>query len=391
MSRAWRWFVLSTCLLFLASLLLPWMEQGRQSARRMQSANNLKQLALAFANYEASFRRFPIGADEDENGAKHGWYTRLMPYTEASSLYDRVDFNLPWDHPFNSFLFKREYGFAINPQIDWKATSDSFGLLHYFGNPRVVHRNSNVQISDLSAGTNHTWIGSEIGQRFHPWGYPFNWRRLSQIVSDQKSSQTLWYGAIQICYADGSTRLLASNIDPSVASKLDEAAPIVADKSTEVPPRTFEYSQKLNDILRVPINWEGQTSIITKGQWGHELVLNSDGKAETLEFSSYIEQPTNEFAKCLSENRELRFIVLRIPLTDSLALQLEQLTHLQALSVQGSRLSSDVIGELSILSSLRELAGVDPSELEALQQALPGCRVTPKIDRRPNLSHTQPP
>lgn len=356
-------------------MLLPWMEQGRQSARRMQSANNLKQLALAFANYEAAFRRFPIGADEDASGAKHGWYTRLMPYIEASSLYNRVNFDLPWDHPFNSFLFKREYGFAINPQIDWIATSDSFGLLHYFGNPRIVHRDSNVKISDLSAGTNHTWIGSAIGQRFHPWGYPFNWRSLSQIVSDQNSEPTLWQGAIQICYADGSLRLLASNVDSIIASKLDEAAPIVADELTEVPPRTFEYSPKLNRIFRFPIDWEDKTPIETKGQWGHELVLNADGKAETLEFSNYVDQPTNEFTKCLCENTELRVIVLRIPLTDALVLQLEHLTHLQALSAQGSSLSLEVIGNLAKLSSLRVLAGVDSSQLEAIQQALPDCRV----------------
>lgn len=46
----------------LASLLLPAIQQAREAARRTQCINNLKQIALAVANYESGFKTFPPGA-----------------------------------------------------------------------------------------------------------------------------------------------------------------------------------------------------------------------------------------------------------------------------------------------------------------------------------------
>ena len=45
----------------LASLLLPAVQQARESARRTQCMNNVKQIALAMHNYESGLRSFPAG------------------------------------------------------------------------------------------------------------------------------------------------------------------------------------------------------------------------------------------------------------------------------------------------------------------------------------------
>ncbi|HEX4070688.1 MAG TPA: DUF1559 domain-containing protein [Planctomycetaceae bacterium] len=106
----------------LISLLLPAVQAAREAARRSQCRNNLKQLGLALWNYMDVSTRFPIPYSDVYNncctsGTKpchcgvsgcrndwnaHMWGERLLPFLEAATVYNRIDFNSPIFAPWTS-------------------------------------------------------------------------------------------------------------------------------------------------------------------------------------------------------------------------------------------------------------------------------------------------
>jgi prepilin-type processing-associated H-X9-DG protein/prepilin-type N-terminal cleavage/methylation domain-containing protein len=79
----------------LVGLLLPAVQQARESARRAQCTNNLKQVGLALHNYHEAKKTLPEGwlckpgpdAHDAEEGRGWGWGSRILPFLEENSLF----------------------------------------------------------------------------------------------------------------------------------------------------------------------------------------------------------------------------------------------------------------------------------------------------------------
>lgn len=89
----------------LIGLLLPAVQAAREAARRIQCANNLKQMGLAAIHHADALGAFPSGSQTSKiapNGHRLLWTGQLLPFLEQSSLRNSLDPDKPWDsHPPN--------------------------------------------------------------------------------------------------------------------------------------------------------------------------------------------------------------------------------------------------------------------------------------------------
>ena len=83
----------------LVTLLLPAIQAARESARRIQCANNLKQMGLAIHNYISAHGLLPQGSPEqsefrspgDQGERLHGLFSFMLPFLEEAAVYDDLD------------------------------------------------------------------------------------------------------------------------------------------------------------------------------------------------------------------------------------------------------------------------------------------------------------
>ncbi|HJN10847.1 MAG TPA: DUF1559 domain-containing protein [Pirellulaceae bacterium] len=81
----------------LVALLLPAVQAAREAARRMQCANNVKQIGLAFQLYHDSFKQFPWAGRNFPNSCCNSsirdywtWAYYILPYMEQQNLMDQT-------------------------------------------------------------------------------------------------------------------------------------------------------------------------------------------------------------------------------------------------------------------------------------------------------------
>jgi prepilin-type N-terminal cleavage/methylation domain-containing protein/prepilin-type processing-associated H-X9-DG protein len=85
--------VVITIIGILIALLLPAVQAAREAARRINCANNLKQLGLAMHNYHSANNSLPFGCGRYDRGPgdrKMVWTTMIMPHLELQGLYDLI-------------------------------------------------------------------------------------------------------------------------------------------------------------------------------------------------------------------------------------------------------------------------------------------------------------
>ncbi|MBL8850460.1 MAG: DUF1559 domain-containing protein [Planctomycetaceae bacterium] len=143
----------------LVALLLPAVQQARESARQTTCRNNLKQVGIALHNYHSAHGLFPPSSTSDvEQGGWivvpkgrhiHSWSSLLLPYIDQQTLHNQFNFNLSSMDPVNLPLAE------MLPEV--------FRCPSYAG-PRFSRDENYTRFSERCAITNYAAMGaSDVG------------------------------------------------------------------------------------------------------------------------------------------------------------------------------------------------------------------------------------
>jgi prepilin-type N-terminal cleavage/methylation domain-containing protein len=79
----------------LIALMLPAVQAARETARRTQCANNLKQIGLALHGYHDRYGNFPpstiVDWEQPEPTGWWSWIARILPELDECTVYERLD------------------------------------------------------------------------------------------------------------------------------------------------------------------------------------------------------------------------------------------------------------------------------------------------------------
>jgi prepilin-type N-terminal cleavage/methylation domain-containing protein/prepilin-type processing-associated H-X9-DG protein len=251
----------------LVALLLPAVQQSRESARRTQCSNHLRQIGIGLLAYHDTAAAFPPGLVDritgtNPQGKQLAWSVFVLPFVEETTLYRLFNLNAAYRSSANRAAAGTVIGIYNCPSTtrlaadrtgdttgdrnhngQWDAGDDlaftdyggNFGysgLNKGFGNG-VMLREVSVSIMQITDGTSHTIAVSEDtgrGAAFDgQWANGENIFDESGPINNRAVPESQWQydemwsdhpGGINALLCDGSVRFLSEQIELEVLAAL---------------------------------------------------------------------------------------------------------------------------------------------------------------------------
>ncbi len=191
--------------------LLDGVQKVREAATRMQSVNNLKQIALAMYNYQDANRHFPANAIYDKAGKPLlSWRVTILPYVEENELYNQFHLDEPWDSEHNKKLLEKMpkvYAAPAEPEEVLKKHETPYQ--GFVGKGAFFDGKEGIKVTDITDGTSQTVMVVEAAKPV-PWtkpeDIPFDGRKLLPKVGGL--SGHVFHAAM----CDGSVRAVSKSV-----------------------------------------------------------------------------------------------------------------------------------------------------------------------------------
>ena len=265
----------------LVALLLPAVQAAREAARRCSCMNNMTQIGLSLHSYEFHHEKFPAGVINPEGpihnepvGQHVSWLVQVLPYLEQNALAREFNVAAGAYAEVNAPVRAARIAVGVCPSFGgWNSNQENtIGYTTYAGcyssvetpidvkNDGMLFLNSAVRFSDIYDGSSNTLLVSEFRPDLETdlgWvsGTRSSLRNTGSIVvrrrdadnrqwvdvqldqngaeiilSDEASSLFVGGfgsdhpGMVNASMADGSTRAIVNDIDPTVLHQLGSRA-----------------------------------------------------------------------------------------------------------------------------------------------------------------------
>jgi prepilin-type processing-associated H-X9-DG protein len=191
----------------------------RGAVYRVQTLNNMKQIALAMANYESTRGRFPAAAIMTAD-RKPGlsWRVAILPDLGENNLHKQFRLDEPWDSPRNKALVERMPKVFQSP-----GSSLDRGYTNYLAvrlpNAIIADGPKGIRIGDVRDGTANTVSFLEVDDDHAAiWTKPddYQWdeeRPLAGIGN-------IWSGRFYAAFADGHVDMVLTSTPPETLGAL---------------------------------------------------------------------------------------------------------------------------------------------------------------------------
>jgi serine/threonine-protein kinase len=192
---------------------------GGDAARRIQSQNNMRQIALAALSYESAYNRFPPAYIAEKTTGKPllSWRVAILPFIEQDALYQKFHLDEPWDSEHNKKLLDSKVAVYRSPAS--KAKPGMTNYLTVRGKDTAFPGKDSIKIMDITDGTSNTIMVVEADDsKAVPWTKP------DDLGYDEKNPAAglggLYSGGFNAVLCDGSARFLPSSIDVQTLRRL---------------------------------------------------------------------------------------------------------------------------------------------------------------------------
>jgi prepilin-type processing-associated H-X9-DG protein len=203
----------------LVALLVPAVGAARDAAARSMSQNNLKQIALAMHNYHDVNGALPAQSVVGENGQPmHSWRVALLPYMEQAGLYERYNFNEPWNSPNNRLVADQIVTLYQSPSSERTKGTNHTNYFVVSGDETMFGPNRWTKFSDVTDGLSNTIMVVECDSMSVPWAepadIPFDQMEFKINPPSGIGVSSAHPGGANVAMGDGSVRFVSDQLDP---------------------------------------------------------------------------------------------------------------------------------------------------------------------------------
>jgi hypothetical protein len=189
------------------ALLFPAVQRVRDAAGRVETMNNMKQIALAEINHQDAMRTFPPPKvmNPQNQPVDLSWRVSILPYIEEHARFQRFSQSVAWDNPANQPLLnplpKVYHDTRLDGPNQGAGTTTRF---QYFTGPGTMWpdaKTTKITIMQITAGTSNTILFAESAN-------PVPWTKPADMTIQPGQALPVPQDQFIAAFADGSVRQL---------------------------------------------------------------------------------------------------------------------------------------------------------------------------------------